>query len=160
MSSLYELKGQYLELLSMMEEGADEKTIKDTLEGIEGEIEVKADNYARIIRQLESDANGLKTEIERMTDRKRALENHVSYLKNNLQDAMILTGKEKFKTDLFSFNIQSNPASVVIDDPTSIPAEFLIPQEPKVDKKSIKEYLKDNEANWCHLDQSRSLRIR
>lgn len=160
MASLYELKGQYLELLSMMEEGADEETIKDTLEGIEGEIEVKADNYARIIRQLESDANGLKTEIERMTDRKRALENHVSYLKNNLQDAMILTGKEKFKTELFSFGIQSNPASVVIDDPTSIPAEFLIPQEPKVDKKSIKEYLKDNEANWCHLDQTRSLRIR
>jgi len=160
MKSLYELKGQYLELLSMMEEGADEETIKDTLEGIEGEIEVKADNYARIIRQLESDANGLKTEIERMTDRKRALENHVSYLKNNLQDAMILTGKEKFKTELFSFGIQSNPASVVIDDPTSIPAEFLIPQEPKVDKKSIKEYLKDNEANWCHLEQSRSIRIR
>ena len=160
MSSLYELKGQYLELLSMMEEGADEETIKDTLEGIEGEIEVKADNYARIIRQLESDANGLKTEIERMTDRKRALENHVSYLKNNLQDAMILTGKEKFKTELFSFGIQNNPASVVIDDPTSIPAEFLIPQEPKVDKKSIKEYLKDNDANWCHLEQSRGLRIR
>lgn len=160
MASLYELKGQYLELLSMMEEGADEETIKDTLEGIEGEIEVKADNYARIIRQLESDANGLKTEIERMTDRKRALENHVSYLKNNLQDAMILTGKEKFKTELFSFNIQSNPASVVIDDPTSIPAEFLIPQEPKVDKKSIKEFLKDNDANWCHLEQSRGLRIR
>lgn len=160
MSSLYELKGQYLELLSMMEEGADEETIKDTLEGIEGEIEVKADNYARIIRQLESDANGLKTEIERMTDRKRALENHVSYLKNNLQDAMILTGKEKFKTELFSFGIQNNVPSVVIDDPTSIPAEFLIPQEPKVDKKSIKEYLKDNEANWCHLEQSRGLRIR
>ena len=160
MSSLYELKGQYLELLSMMEEGADEETIKDTLEGIEGEIEVKADNYARIIRQLESDANGLKTEIERMTDRKRALENHVSYLKNNLQDAMILTGKEKFKTELFSFGIQNNVPSVVIDDPTSIPAEFLIPQEPKVDKKSIKEFLKDNEANWCHLEQSRGLRIR
>lgn len=160
MKSLYELKGQYLELLSMMEEGADEETIKDTLEGIEGEIEVKADNYARIIRQLESDANGLKTEIERMTDRKIALENHVSYLKNNLQDAMILTGKEKFKTELFSFGIQNNVPSVVIDDPTSIPAEFLIPQEPKVDKKSIKEYLKDNEANWCHLEQSRSIRIR
>ena len=160
MASLYELKGQYLELLSMMEEGADEETIKDTLEGIEGEIEVKADNYARIIRQLESDANGLKTEIERMTDRKKALENHVSYLKNNLQDAMILTGKEKFKTELFSFGIQNNPASVVIDDPTSIPSQFLIPQEPKVDKKSIKEYLKDNDANWCHLEQSRGLRIR
>ena len=160
MSSLYELKGQYLELLSMMEEGADEETIKDTLEGIEGEIEVKADNYARIIRQLESDANGLKTEIERMTDRKRALENHVSYLKNNLQDAMILTGKEKFKTELFSFGIQNNVPSVVIDDPTSIPTEFLIQQEPKVDKKAIKEYLKNNDVSWSHLEQTRSLRIR
>ena len=160
MVSLYELKAQWMELLSLMEEGEDPEMIQNTLEGIECEIEEKADNYARIIASLSSDIDGIVKEIARLQDKKRVLENHVAYLKGNLQDAMILTGKEKFKTELFSFNLQNNPASVVIDDPTSIPSEFLIPQEPKVDKKAIKEYLKDNEASWSHLETNRSLRIR
>lgn len=160
MASLYELKNEWLGLLDLMEMGADPEVVATTLEGLDAEIEVKADNYAKIIRQLESDINGMKAEIERLSDRKRALENHVAYLKGNLEDAMILTGKEKFRTELFSFGIQNNVPSVVIDDPTSIPSEFLIPQEPKVDKKAIKEYLKDNEASWSHLEQTRSLRIR
>jgi len=160
MVSLYELKAQWMELLSLMEEGEDPEMIQNTLEGIECEIEEKADNYARIIASLNSDIDGISKEMTRLQDKKRVLENHVAYLKGNLQDAMILTGKEKFKTELFSFNLQNNPASVVIDDPTSIPSEFLIPQEPKVDKKAIKEYLKDNEASWSHLETNRSLRIR
>ena len=160
MVSLYELKAQWMELLSLMEEGEDPEMIQNTLEGIECEIEEKADNYARIIASLNSDIDGISKEMTRLQDKKRVLENHVAYLKGNLQDAMILTGKEKFKTELFSFNIQSNPPSVVIDDPTSIPSDFLIPQEPKVDKKSIKEFLKDNKASWCHLETTRGLRIR
>ena len=160
MASMYELRGNYRELLERIQEGADPDVIRDTLEALEGEIEVKADNYAKIIKQLESDIGGLKAEIERLSDRKRALENHVASLKGNLEDTMILTGKEKFRTELFSFGIQNNPASVVIDDPTSIPEEFLIPQEPKADKKGMKDYLKDHQASWGHLEQTRGLRIR
>ena len=160
MSSMYELKGKYRELMDDMQNGADPEVIRDTLEAIEGEIEVKAENYAKIIRQLESDISGMKAEIERLSERKRSLENHVAYLKGNLEDAMIMTGKEKFRTDLFSFGIQNNPPTVVIDDPTSIPAQFLIPQEPKADKKGMKDYLKDNQASWGHLEQTRGLRIR
>lgn len=160
MVSLYELKAQWMELLSLMEEGEDPEVIQNTLEGIECEIEEKADNYARIIASLNSDIDGISKEIARLQDKKRVLENHVAYLKGNLQDAMILTGKEKFKTELFSFNIQANPASVEIDDLTSIPEEFLIPQEPKLDKKAMKEFLKENNASWGHLNQTRGLRIR
>ena len=160
MSSLYELKAQWMELLSLIEEGEDPEMIQNTLEGIECEIEEKADNYARIIASLNSDVEGISKEVARLADKKRALENHVAYLKGNLQDAMILTGKEKFKTELFSFNIQANPASVEVDDLTSIPEEFLIPQEPKLDKKKMKEFLKENDASWAHLTQTRGLRIR
>ena len=132
----------------------------DTMEGLDFEFEAKADGYAKIIRNLTSDVEGLKAEIERLQSRKRTIENNITALKNRLEDSMIQTGKEKFKTELFSFNIQANPASVVIDDPTSIPSEFLIPQEPKVDKKAIKDFLKDNEAPWSHLEVNRGLRIR
>ena len=47
MSSIYELTGEYLELMDMLEdEEVDEQTIIDTLEALDGEIENKADNYS------------------------------------------------------------------------------------------------------------------
>lgn len=46
--------------MDMLEdEEVDEQTIIDTLEALDGEIENKADNYAKIIRSLESDIDGI-----------------------------------------------------------------------------------------------------
>lgn len=162
--TLYELTNDWLQLMTLLEEGADEDVINDTLEGLDYEIEQKADGYARVIRNIEADIAGLKTEIDRMTNRKKVLENNITRLKANLQNTMIITGKEKFKTDLFSFNIQANPAAVIMDEQylENIPEEYLIPQEPKLDKKKLAADLKagvDLEG-IAHLEQSRSLRIR
>lgn len=164
MATLYELTEDWMALLQLLEDGADPEVVEDTLAGIDCGIEMKADNYARIIRELESKIAGLKTEIDRMTARKKSMENNIGWLKRNLQDAMEMTGKTKFKTELFSFGIQANPASVVIDEQyiENIPAEYLIPQEPKLDKKKLAEDLKagvDLEG-IAHLEQGRSLRIK
>jgi len=163
MSTLYELTNDWMQLLHMLEDGADEEVINDTLEGLDYEIEQKADGYAKVIRALEADAAAYKTEIDRMTDRKWTIENNIDRMKKNLQATMELTGKTKFKTDLFSFNVQNNAPSVVIDaeDVNDIPIEYLI-VEAKVDKKKIATDIKagvDLHA-FAHLEQSRSLRIR
>lgn len=164
MATLYELTQDWIQLMNLLEDGADEDVINDTLEGLDYEIEDKAEGYAKVIRNIESDIAGLKAEIERMTDRKRVLENNIIRMKNNLQAAMELTGKTKFKTDLFSFNVQNNPAAVIMDEQylENIPEEYLIPQEPKIDKKKLAADLKagvDLEG-IAHLEQSRSLRIK
>lgn len=164
--TLYELSQEYLTLLTLAEDpDVDPEILADTMEGIDGEIEDKADGYARIIRQMEADAAALKAEADRITNRRRTIENNIRTMKNRLEDAMIATGKVKFKTELFSFGIQKNPARVVIDDPTKIPAGFLIPQEPKIDTAAIKNSLKDADEQifWegvAHLEQDASLRIR
>ena len=55
MSTLYELTNDYLTLLDMAEDpDIDEQALIDTMEGIEGEIEIKADGYARVMKQLEA----------------------------------------------------------------------------------------------------------
>ena len=71
-------------------------------------------------------------------------------MKESLETAMRATGKTKFKTDLFSFNIQKNPPRLVIDKPEEVPEEYLIPQEPKIDTKAIKEILKEQELPFAH----------
>ena len=51
MSTLYELTADWLALMEMAEDpDIEEDVFMDTLEGIEGEIEIKADGYAKVIR--------------------------------------------------------------------------------------------------------------
>ncbi len=109
---------------------------------------------------LEGDVEAINNEIKRLTEKKKVIENNISGIKKNLENAMLVTGKTKFKTSLFGYGIQKNPASVSVDDETMIPNKFLIKQEPKLDKKSLAAFLKENEVPWAHLTQTQSLRIR
>ena len=73
---LYSLTEEYLELLQMLEdEEVDEQLIIDTLEGLDGEIEIKADNYAKLIKHIESNNEAIKKEVDRLTNRKTTFEN-------------------------------------------------------------------------------------
>lgn len=161
MAKLYEIVGAFKELLEMAsEENMDQKLISDTLEGVEFEFEEKADSYAKVVKMLEGDVEAIDKEIKRLTEKKNTIKNNISGIKKNLENAMITTGKTKFKTLLFGYNIQKNPVSVSIDDENQIPKDFWIEQEPKLDKKSLAAYLKENEVSWAHLTQTESLRIR
>lgn len=162
MSTIYDLTNSYLDLLALAENGeADPEAIRDTMEGIEGELEDKAENYAKVFTQMIADAEALKTEEERIHNRRTAIENNVKRMKDILQQMMEITGKTKFKTNLFSFNIQNNPPSVEIAEDANIPEVFLIEQEPKIDKKGILEALKAGKAvDGCSIKQGQSLRIR
>ena len=165
-STLYDLTGEWLDLYDMADDpDMDADVWFDTIEGIEGEIEDKADGYAKVIAQLNADAVAIKAEEDRLYSRRKTIENRINNMKSRLQAMMELTGKTKFKTPLFSFSVQKNPASVVIDNEALIPDAYWIPQEPKLDKAAIKEALKseDEVPLWegvAHLAQTESLRIR
>lgn len=162
MRNLYEITGGFLKLYELLEEGEiDEEVFADTIEGLEYELEEKADGYAKIIAMLNNDVSAIDAEIKRLTDRKKTFKNNIDYLKKNLEQSMIYTGKRKFKTSLFSFNIQKNPPKLVIDDPEKIPVRFYIEVEPKIDNAAIKEEIKNGEEfDWAHMEQTEGLRIR
>lgn len=164
MSTLYELELDYMKLLEMAEDPEiDAEVLSDTLEGIEGEIEIKAENYAKVIKELEGQVAVIEAEAKRLSAKKTAIENNISTIKQRLEDAMKTTGKTKFKTELFSFNIQKNPPSVKVNEDMmkDIPLEYLVFPEPKVDKKKVLSEIKEGkEFEWAVLTQSESLRIR
>lgn len=162
MANLYELTADYQALLVMAEDPeTDPQAIKDTLEGLEGEIEDKADAYARVIAELKGKMQMIDAEIARLQKMSDSIENNIDTIKKNLQKCMTVTGKTKFKTSLFSFWIQKNQAALKIDDESKIPLEYWIPQPAKVDNEAIKKLIKDgNELDYAHLEQSESIRIR
>ena len=166
MATLYELTGQYQYLLYLMEDPeVDPQTIEDSLEALSGDIEAKADGYAKVRLELLTQKAALKAEIERLTARVRAIDRNVDRLMESLETSMKIMHMPKIKTELFSFNIQKNPPKVVIDCEADIPTAFLIHQEPKIDTAAIKKSLSDPEEAplWegiAHLEQGESLRIR
>ena len=165
MATLYELTGNYLILAEMLDDpDADPITVMDTMDAIEGELDEKAENYGRIIRNLEAEAEAIRTEVDRLSRRRKTIDNNIDSLKKRLQMAMELTNRPKIDTPLFKFYIQKNAPSVVVDmdDLENFPPEFLTYQEPKVNKAAIKDALKAglDLRGIAHLEQSQSLRIR
>lgn len=162
---LYELSAQYEEVLNMLYDGeTDEQVIFDTLEGIEGEIEDKADNHAKLIKSLMADADALKAEEERIRTRRQALENRAKRLRESLQANLEFIGKTKFKTALFTFSVAANGGKQpleITENIDEIPGKYLIPQPPIPNKEAIRELLEKKKVDWAHLaPRGRSLRIR
>jgi hypothetical protein len=160
--NIYEIADNYLTIQRMLEDGEiDIDTFNDTLESIEFDLHEKADNYAKLIKNIESDINGLKDEEKRLADKRRALENKVLSLKKNLEHSMVLVDDKKFKTDLFSFNVQKNAPSLEVVFEEKIPEEYYIPQAPKLDRKELLKAVKGGlEVEGVGIKQTESLRIK
>ena len=164
MSSIYEITQDYRYLQEMAEnDEVDQQMVTDTLEAVDGEFEYKAESYAKVMKNLEGDIPAINAEIERLTKKRKTIESNIKRMKEALKSAMELTGKTKFKTELFSFGIQNNASSVVITAEISeIPAEYLRVKEPEINKAAIKKAIQDGVdlSAIAHLEESTSLRIR
>lgn len=157
---LYELAQNYAQLLEMAEE-MESDALVDTLESLQDAIEEKAENIAKLVKNLEADVKFIKEEEQRLAERRRAIEVKIERLKTYLQEQLETAGIEKVKRPTITVAIQANPPSVDVIDETAIPSDFLIPQAPKVDKRSILERLKKGEAiPGVTLKQTKGVRIR
>lgn len=155
MATLYELRSNYTELLAMLyDPDVPEETVIDTLDSIEDAIEDKADGYAMIMRQIDSDIASIKAEEERLKARRIALEKQKERLKANLYEAMKTVGKTKFSTQLFSFNIRKNGGkrALILDvEPDKLPHTLrIIDYKPNND--AIREFMgTDEKCAFAHL---------
>lgn len=163
-----ELTAQWLEVYEMADdEEMDEESWFAMMEAIEGDIEQKAENTAKIMKNWDSEAEGLEKEADRLMKRAKALRNKSSWCKLGLFKMMKATGKVKFKTDLFSFGIQKNGgnAPLIIQEGTStddVAPQFVKFLDPVLDNEAIRKALDEGEElEWAHLgDRGESLRIR
>ena len=168
MASLYDLTGDYAKFAEYMEqvelEPEMQEALEDALNNLGEDIEIKLENYAKIIKNFESDIAGLKAEEERLAKKRKALENSIKNMKQRMTEAMIRTGKVDIKGELIKFKVQANPPAVVMDVNyiEDVPEKYLIAQDPKIDRKKLAEDLKAGGEldGVAHLEVSSSIRIR
>ena len=159
MATLYEMTQQATALYEMLQaEEIDEQTFNDTLEALgTGE---KVESYCKVIKQLQSDVDMFKSEIDRLTARKKTTENGIDRMKNALLAFLKFSGQDKVKAGSFAVSTATTQA-VQITDEKAIPCAFLVEQPPKIDKIGIKNALKaGEEISGAELINNVGVRIR
>lgn len=164
--ALYELSHQYRTALAVLGENEDlpPEVIRDTLSGLEGDLEVKATNVAMFVLGLEAESEAMEDAAARMKERaarrKRRAESIRAYLLLNMQ----VSGIRKIECPEFTLAVQANPPSVEIDELAVIPPEYMVtpePPPPRPDKKKILAALKEGASIvGCWLKTGEHLRVR
>lgn len=142
MSALYEIAHTYRQAAEKLADlDLDAETIKDTLDSLSGELEVKASATAAVVCNMRSLAVSIKEAETQMAQRRKAIEaradNLAAYLLTNLQHA----GIQSVETPYFAIKVKANPGHVEVYDEKMIPAEFLRqkpPPPPEPDKTALK----------------------
>ena len=162
MASIYQIADKYKLIQQLIEEGAPEEAFVEALNAIDGELSEKLENYASVIKNIESDIAGIKAEESRLSDRRKAMESSIKRMKENMQFAMVAAGQTKIKGEKFNFTVQKNPPSLKVLDEGLIPKNYVDIQEVKViDKKAILAELKNGvEIAGVEISQGESIRIR
>jgi hypothetical protein len=140
--TLYEMSAAARQLYELLENGEiDEQTVLDTMESI-GASE-KLESYVYVQKELEAEIEAFKAEIDRMTERKKSLENQVERLKNAQIAFMQASGQKSANAGTFKLTVRENK-SVEIMDETAIPSEYFteIPASTRPDKKAMLAALK------------------
>ena len=104
---LYELTNELQDLIEMLEEDPENEAIKETIATLLLDLDDKAEDYVRVIRQLEADAEAAKAEKLRLAKKQSAAENAAKRMRDYLKDAMILTGRTKIKRATCSIGIST-----------------------------------------------------
>lgn len=159
-ATLIELIGEWKQVADMMNDPEiDQQAIIDTLEGISGEIEVKADGYGAVIRNLEFEIAALKGKkdyvkgiLDGISAEEKRLQGHIDWMKTRLLESMIAIGKDKegIKTDSFEFKVKTAGGIQKLETTEDVPDNFkkIIYEN---DNDKIREYLKDHDVEWARL---------
>lgn len=147
---LYEVADTYLAALRDLagREDLAPEIIADTLEAVQGEVQVKACNVAAFVRNVEAEADflaGRAAELEARAKRAAAL---ADGLKGYLAANLLRCGLKEAKHGDTLVKLRANPPSVAIQDEAAIPGQFKTtpppapPPQAKPDKTAIKEAIK------------------
>ena len=141
--TLYELRAEYMELLALLEDpDTDPQVIADTMEGIQGEIDIKCDSYVVVIKNLESQVEMIDAELIRLEKNKSALTNNIKRMKSAVLDTIQMTGSRKMVTDHFKLSIVKNGGKqpMEVDEIEKIPQDYLT-MKPVANMEKIRQEL-------------------
>lgn len=162
---LYEISNTYKSFLDAVESGdIPEEAVADTLEGIRGEFNEKADNIACMIKNLSADVDAMKNERDSLSDRIKSKQSKIDSLKHYLSESMKALELSKIETARNAISFRKSTSCFIADEEdfkqkhTDLCKKELVISIPKAD---IIKLLKDGqEISGAELRVSQNLQIK
>lgn len=151
---LYKLADQVAELMDL--EDIPDDAMRDTLDGLNMQIDDKVENLSKLIKNIEQDIPAIDAEIKRFQKRKKTSENKSAFFKRYIVDCLT-------KANLKSAGSATNGASLVSGrDVVDIPDEKAVPDDYmnvtttiKPDRaKALKALKEGQKLNWAVIKKS------
>lgn len=164
---LYEINQKYLEILDAIEnEEIPVDCIKDTLDSIEGDFELKIDSIVSYIKNLKIEKEAIKDEIKTLQSRVKSKENKIDGLTEYVKTSMEIFNKKKIETSRNVISLRKTPEKLVIKNEelakeklTKIEGGVII--ETRINKQLLKEKLKEGEKfEFAELKAGKTLTIK
>ena len=140
----------------------------DTLSGIEEEFDVKAENIAVYIKNMNAEVKALKAEEDALRFRRKAFEKSVERMKAYLLGSMHAVGRLKIDMPRARLSIRKNAESLVVDDDSRFIEwaqthndSLLKYAPPEIRKTDAKKLVQSGEQlPFVHLTRTESLTIK
>lgn len=110
--TLFDISNEFKEIYAMLTDPeVDPQVVNDTLEAMTGELEVKANGYVNVIKQMEMEAKACEEQEAFWKQKKDVRNNSIKRLKSALCLAMIEThhdDKDGLKAGEYTLKVQNN----------------------------------------------------
>jgi len=152
MPTLYELGNEFKAVIEALDFGCDPETgevleddsgLRETLQGLEMALEDKIKNIGCLIKNLDSEAEAIHFEREKLAKREKQKAGQVERLKRYVSEFWP-EGVKAIEDPRVRLSWRKCPASVEIDSMDDIPGEFVrIKTEYQPIKSDLKKYLEE-----------------
>lgn len=165
---LYELVNELNELYELSDLGeVPEEVIKDTLEGLQGEINDKAESIALTVKQLLADAAAIKAEEARLSERRKQKEATAESIKNYLSEMLQRANIPSLETAKCKLTFRTSKAVEFADESKFIAwaqenaDQYLTYAAPKASKTAVKEALASGiEVPGAQIVEKKNIQIK
>ena len=162
---LFELNEKFDAIVAMIEDDdneIDEQVLIDTLESIELDRDLKLDNIATLIERNNAYANAYAEKQKKLQAAKKQLQTANERLQWYMTQTMDQAGMKELKTENHMLRPRNYKASVVVDDTSAIPEQYMVTKTTVApDKNAIFKVLKaGEEVPGTHLEPNRKTVIK
>ena len=85
----------------------------------------------------------------------------IATINNSILECMLAVNKNSISDALFSIAVKELQPKLIIDDEKSIPDQFLVPQDPKINKKELNKWAKTHDVSaFGHYEPNFGLQVK
>lgn len=168
--TLYEVTNDLIEELNsfitytkkLKEEGEEDKAKTQLF--LASEFDRKIHSYAKVWKNLEAENKEIEAEMDRLKARKNEIKARMDSIQDSIKSSMAVLGRDTVKGTLFTIQIFPIADTLVIEDETKIPKEFITQKPappPSVDKKRLNIWAKTHDvSDFGHFEPNFRLTIK